>query len=75
MTDEPRFVSSSEISPFAITNYKYTLLTQILGRAWYYEWNEQDQKWGKLNEHDPEPPTTLPPGKFDGQIVEIPRIK
>lgn len=73
MPETPRFISSSEVLPFDIDSYKTKILAQIIGRAWYYEWNDREQKWGKLNEHDPEPPT-LAPGKFDGQIVEVPRI-
>jgi hypothetical protein len=36
-----------------------------------YEWIETEQKWVKFFENDPEPPTDLPPGKFDGQIIDV----
>ncbi len=75
MADTPRFISSSEVSPFDVHITKFAMVVKIIGQSWYYEWNDRDQKWAKLNEHDPEPPTTLPPCKFDGQIVEVPRTK
>ncbi len=70
---EPRFVNSSDLSPFDIADYKYSQVAQVLGRAWYYEWNDKDQQWAKLNERDPAPPADLKPGRFDGQIIEVPR--
>lgn len=73
MTNE-RFISSNEFAPFDLSDYKYEETILMLNRAWYYEWNSKDQKWVKLNQNDPEPPT-LKPGRFDGQIVEILRDK
>ncbi len=75
MPDEPRFLSSNDISPFDIAEYKEEISKLTAERAWYYEWNGRDNKWAKLNENDPNPPTTLKPGKFDGQIVEVQRTK
>ena len=38
----------------------------------YYEWNQADKLWVKLRDADPDPDqTSLAPGKFDGQIIEI----
>jgi hypothetical protein len=36
-----------------------------------YEWVEQEQQWIKFFEDDPDPPDDLPPGKFDGQIIDV----
>lgn len=39
-----------------------------------YEWNATDNQWHKFSNNDPDPLPSLPPGEFDGQIVEIPRF-
>jgi hypothetical protein len=60
----------SDIIPLGI--YKGLKLTpQLVPRANYYEWNSIEEQWTKLNDKDPDPPTYLPAGKFDGQIIEI----
>lgn len=67
---QERFISSNDLAPFDVRYYKYEMMSAMLARAWYYEWNDKDKNWIKLNENDPEPPD-LQPGRFDGQIVEI----
>ena len=37
----------------------------------YYEWSRSENKWLKLVDTDPEPPSELQDGKFDGQIIEV----
>lgn len=70
---EPHFIDSTEISPFELTTYKEYATAESLGNTLYYEWNERDQQWAKLSERDPDPPTDLARGRFDGQIIEVPR--
>ncbi len=36
-----------------------------------YEWVESENRWVKFFDNDPEPPVDLPPGKFDGQIIDV----
>lgn len=70
---DARFLNSNDISPFDVVYYKSDIDPLILRTASYYEWNAKDQKWFKLSENTPEPPIDLSPGRFDGQIVEVPR--
>lgn len=44
---------------------------KLLTNSYYYEWDGSE--WKKLNDNDPDPPGDLPPGKFDGQVTEVPR--
>ena len=38
----------------------------------FYEWNASENKWIKTDSTDPEPDqNALPPGQFDGQIIEV----
>lgn len=69
---EPHFIDSSDVSPFAIDDYKSGPDPESQRLSRYYEWNDKNQQWAKLNEHDPTPPADLKPGRFDGQIVEVP---
>lgn len=39
--------------------------------AIYYEWSKPELRWMKTREDDPDPSPGLPPGKFDGQIIEV----
>lgn len=66
--------NDEELNPFDIVySYKsYTIFVQSLGDIRYYEWNTSSAKWEKMNPGDPDPPTDLTPGLFDGQIIEIP---
>lgn len=36
-----------------------------------YEWVESENKWVKFFDSDPEPPSDLPAGQFDGQIIDV----
>lgn len=36
-----------------------------------YEWIENEHKWVTFFDHDPDPPDDLPPGKYDGQIIDV----
>lgn len=58
---------------FDLEPFKHEALPHVVSTSYYYEWNDQDKTWAKFNAHDPEPPTDLKPGKFDGQIAEVSR--
>lgn len=45
----------------------------LTATAMYYEWNAGANRWMKLVESDPDPDPNLQPGRFDGQIIEVPR--
>lgn len=60
--------------PIAIFSDKHHFPSAASLSIVYYEWNENDNKWVKLRENDPEPnQLELPTGKFDGQIIEVER--
>lgn len=40
-------------------------------RVVYYEWSDEQNKWLKTREADPEPDQSMPSGDFDGQIKEV----
>jgi len=40
----------------------------------FYEWNAKLKKYTKFKDEDPDPPNDLPPGKFDGNIIEVDRV-
>lgn len=48
------------------------IYAEVSLRVVYYEWSKSSNKWMKLRDADPEPDhSTLPTGKFDGQIIEV----
>jgi hypothetical protein len=69
---DDRFISSGSISPFDVDKYKGGNPQRLfVNKSFYYEWNAIANVWAKLTEDEPEPPTNLPIGKFDGQIIEL----
>lgn len=53
-------------------SHDHTATPSSLATLVYYEWNKSSNMWVKLRDEDPEPDqSTLPNGKFDGQIVEV----
>jgi len=36
-----------------------------------YEWVARENRWSTIFDGDPEPPSNLPRGKFDGQIIDV----
>lgn len=40
-------------------------------KTMYYMWNKPKNKWLKINTNDPEPDPILPPGFYDGQIIQV----
>ena len=67
-------MNEEELAPFAQTAIKVgpeSAFSVIDSRFVQYEWVEEEKKWIKFFASDPEPPEDLPPGKFDGQIVDV----
>jgi hypothetical protein len=63
-------LDSEPLVPLTLYVHKFSVIQSL---AIYYEWNAKDQKWMKLNDDDPDPPADLEPGRYDGQIHEVPR--
>ena len=62
---------NDEVRPFDATGTKETaLILNLDGSYVQYEWIADEQRWVKFFDADPEPPAGLPPGKFDGQIID-----
>lgn len=57
----------------AIITQDISKIPQLLlaSAAVYYEWDASKHSWEKMLDADPEPPSDIPDGKYDGQIVEI----
>lgn len=46
-------------------------LPPLKAQTVYYEWDAALDAWTKLNSNDPDPSFELPPGDFDGQLIEV----
>ena len=64
---------ADEVRPFQLTAIKRPALLSLDSNAYQYEWVEDEQRWVKFFDEDPDPPDNLPPGKFDGQIIDVQR--
>jgi hypothetical protein len=62
---------ADEIEPQAFDEKMGSLAFKLLNSSYYYEWD--GTHWQKLKDSDPEPPADLPPGRFDGQVTEVPK--
>lgn len=63
-SSKPNYVIDEFILQGVLLNYRRQSI-------YYYEWNKNESKWLKLRQSDPDLTADLPPGKFDGQIIEV----
>jgi len=63
------FVTDGQVTKISLTDGVPS--QALVDEFTQYEWIEADKKWSTIFDGDPDPPSNLSPGKFDGQIIDV----